>query len=329
MTEKRFMPLEIREGQDLGLVKGVAVRYGDTARIPTPAGTFHERIYPSAFGDLGNVDAILNVMHDRQRPVARTGGGGLALSNTQQALTLEAQLPDTQDGRDARVLLSRRILRGLSVEMLVKKDSVDPGSRLRTIHQADLVGIGLVDRPAYGDSQAVLKRFETRAEDYDYEGEYEYENDEFDSSEGGIYKRRIRPGAFTNSIKDAAQEITLSVGRNPTGASVLGSKLNETLDLLDDDDALRVRLRQAPDTQAWRDLKAQADAGMALYLTPLIRALANGDGVEIIDERQDRPQAKVRVYSNLTLYGLSLAVRQPKGAHSKGEVRQSWQLEIP
>ena len=330
MTEKRFIPLEIREGQDMGLVKGIAVRYGDLARIPTPGGTFHERIDAGAFGNIGEADAILNVQHDRSRPLARTGGGGLALSDSPQFLAVEVQLPDTRDGHDARVLLSKRVLRGLSVEMLVKKDDVDRASRTRTIRQADLVGLGLVDRPAYGDSVAVLKRFEIRADGYDFEGDYEYDFDEFDSSDGDqVYKRRILPGAFTNSLKDAAQEITLSLGRNPTGASVLGSKQAGTLELVDTDKALQVRLPKAPDTQAWRDLKAQRDAGMPLYITPLIRPLKNGEGVDEVDERAERPQAKVRVYSNVTLYGLSLAVRQPKGAHSKGEVRQSWLLEIP
>ncbi len=45
-------------------------------------------------------DVVLNRQHQRTAPLARTGGGGLALTDTPTELRLAATLADTQDGRD-------------------------------------------------------------------------------------------------------------------------------------------------------------------------------------------------------------------------------------
>ena len=71
---------EIRhEGRTLS---GVAMRYGSIAKLPWGP----ERFAPAAFGDVKAADVILNFQHDRSRPLARTGGGGLLLTDTPEAL---------------------------------------------------------------------------------------------------------------------------------------------------------------------------------------------------------------------------------------------------
>ena len=150
-TERRFARVEFRE-DGAGEIAGTAVRYGDEARILN----FRERFDPGAFGEIG--DVILNLHHDRSRPLARTGGG-LAFDDSAESLSLRAELPETGDGRDARELLRRGVLRGLSIEFEPVEE--DWSGDLRTIRKARLHGVALVDRPAYPESTAALaRRFE-------------------------------------------------------------------------------------------------------------------------------------------------------------------------
>ena len=71
--EFRFAALEVRAA-DGGQIEGIAMPYGREANI---AGVFHESVDAGAFGQIN--DVILNLMHDRREPLARTEGGGLDL----------------------------------------------------------------------------------------------------------------------------------------------------------------------------------------------------------------------------------------------------------
>ncbi len=147
LTEYRYAELRLA---DDGAIDGVVVRYGSEASVMD----FRERIEPGAFAF---DDVILNLHHDRTRPIARTDGGGLTLSDTKDALTARA-VPVGPDAKGALELVQKRVLRGFSVEMAVQSDRFEHG--VRVIDRAKLVGIGLVDRPAYSDSQAqIAKRF--------------------------------------------------------------------------------------------------------------------------------------------------------------------------
>ena len=145
-TEIRFAELNHDPAHPRRL-RGVVVRYGEPSLID---GRFYESVRAGAFGDVSKLDLVLNLQHERPRPLARTGGGGLTLRDTQEALTLEAILPTTQDANDALKLVRGNILRGLSVEMRRIQDSWTGDQR--TIHSAMLGGVGLVDSPAYASS---------------------------------------------------------------------------------------------------------------------------------------------------------------------------------
>lgn len=137
--ERRFV--EFRATSE-GVITGTAIRYGDEARI----GDFTERFEPGAlrFGDV-----MVNVMHQREKPVARTGAG-LSLVDTPTALEARIELPDTSYGREARELVTAGILRGLSIEFTNPRDVWE--GRARIVKEATLRAIGLVDMPAYPDS---------------------------------------------------------------------------------------------------------------------------------------------------------------------------------
>ena len=140
--EYRFCELR-REGRTL---EGKAIAYGDTARI----GARSERFLPGAFGaDVGGLDVLLNVQHDRARPLARTGGG-LVLTDTAAALEVRAELPATREADDALELVGAKILRGFSLEFVALRERMEGPTRVIT--SARLAGLAIVDRPAYQQS---------------------------------------------------------------------------------------------------------------------------------------------------------------------------------
>ena len=84
MNEPEIRFCELRaEGRTL---QGEALVYGDVAEFPWG----RERVEPGAFGEVG--DVILNRQHDRQTPIARTGGGGLSVIDSPEALRIRADL---------------------------------------------------------------------------------------------------------------------------------------------------------------------------------------------------------------------------------------------
>ena len=73
-------------------------------------------------------DVILNVQHDRGRPIARTGGGGLELLDNSIELGIRATIPETRDGDDALKLVNKRILRGSVGRVSTGRSSGEKGS---------------------------------------------------------------------------------------------------------------------------------------------------------------------------------------------------------
>ena len=135
---------EIRWGgelrQDGNVLTGRLITYGEVSE------TFQERFLPGCFGDVGRLDVILNVMHDRGRPIARTGAG-LVLTDSPQSLDMRAELPNTQEARDTHEMVRAGILRGLSVEFLATREDYTAG--IRSISHALLGAFGVVDSAAY------------------------------------------------------------------------------------------------------------------------------------------------------------------------------------
>ena len=144
--ERRFQ--EFRAEGDT--VSGPLLVYGDEARF----GDWRERFEPGAL-HIGN-DVIANLQHDRSRPVARTGAG-LSLKSDDQAVRASITWPNTSYAREARELVDAKIVRGFSVEFRAVKEAWE--GKTRVIREAVLLGLGLVDRPAYPAS-VIAERFE-------------------------------------------------------------------------------------------------------------------------------------------------------------------------
>ena len=130
-------------------ISGVAIKYGDVATL----GFGTEQVRKGAFGsDVEGQDIILNLMHDRLRPLARSNGGGLSLRDEDDGLYFEAVLPKTLTvAQETFTLISENILRGASTEFQALEEERDEKGQ-RIITKAALSAISIVDRPAYGES---------------------------------------------------------------------------------------------------------------------------------------------------------------------------------
>ena len=138
-----------REGR---VLEGTALVYGDVARV----GSRPERFEAGALGaDVGSLDILLNVQHDRARALARTGGGGLVLTDTPEALEVRAELAQTRESDDCLALVEAGVLRGLSLEFVSLREHREGTTRVIT--RARLVGVAVVDRPAYKASTVAAR----------------------------------------------------------------------------------------------------------------------------------------------------------------------------
>ena len=150
--EYRFCEFR-REGRKLS---GKGIVYGDVARIGNRA----ERFLPGAFGDVSKLDILLNASHDRSRPLARSDGGGLTLTDSATALDVVAELAQTRESEDTLALVEAGVLRGFSIEFVPIEERIE--GRRESLVKARLSGLAVVDRPAYGAS-TVSARAEAEA----------------------------------------------------------------------------------------------------------------------------------------------------------------------
>jgi hypothetical protein len=107
METRQFVSdLEIRETSDGMLLEGYAARFNEPSE-PLP---FREKIAPGAFrlSLRSRSDVKLLWNHDASTVLGSTRAGTLRLYEDEQGLRVSADLPDTQAGRDAKILIQRR-----------------------------------------------------------------------------------------------------------------------------------------------------------------------------------------------------------------------------
>lgn len=252
-VERRYA--ELRQGPGRTL-EGVAVRYGDTARLPWG----EERIEPGAFAPIG--DVILNASHDRAAPLARTGAG-LTLGDTVERLAISAELPVTQAADDILALVRAGVMRGLSIEFRAVAERFEGG--VRVIERAVLSGIGVVDTPAYPQSEVEARRRHGEWRTW-VRGGIRYGVEAHCECLGGECNRVLfRPRALGPT--DGGDVLALT-GR---ASEAVGSTRGGTLRLRNTDDALEWELdRAGHDTAAGQTLHDLARAKVPVYGRPLI-----------------------------------------------------------
>ena len=303
MFEKRFS--EIRaDGRTL---IGTAIHYGEAS----PIGGFKERFEPGAFGLVSDLDVILNVQHDRRRPLARTGGGGLVLTDSRDSLRWTAKLPQTRDSDDALSLVRSGVLRGSSIEFKAVNESWS-GS-MRTITQAFLGGLAVVDQPAHQGSD-VEARHEIRRRGRGVSGSFRYTQTRTTRDRGRRRKVRVKPGAFDYALQADDREIQLILGREYS--KPLASKLGGTLKLQNTSAALIFEVDRLPATTYVEDLRAAMASGAAvfgvdaLYRIPPASRVPNA--IERIPE-PGNPEVEIEVINDALLTALAIVSRPPRG----------------
>ena len=149
-TRQITADLEVRETGEGMFLEGYAARFNEFSE-PLP---FREKIAPGAFKrslqSRNDVKLLWN--HDSSMVLGSTRSGTLRLYEDSQGLRVEAQLPDTQAGRDARTLIQRGDVTGFSFGFTVPQggDSWNEDGSERTLNSVRLFEVSTgVAFPAY------------------------------------------------------------------------------------------------------------------------------------------------------------------------------------
>jgi HK97 family phage prohead protease len=149
-TRINVVNFEIREDAEGGMTfTGYAAVFNSNSE-PLP---FTERIAPGAFrGSLKNRNDIkLLWNHDTGAVLGSTRAKTLKLTEDARGLYVEAQLPNTTLGRDARELIKRGDVDSMSFGFTVARDgeSWSDDGRERTLRKINLHEVSIVAFPAY------------------------------------------------------------------------------------------------------------------------------------------------------------------------------------
>ena len=138
MVEHRLSPEFRVQGRTLS---GRALVYGDVSP------DFRERFEPGAFGAVGTIP--VNLQHDKSLVVAPSA----ILTDSPRELRVRADLPE---GSAALALVKRGALSGFSIEFHARAERREAG--IRIVERAELTGLALVDRGAYPQSTAEIRK---------------------------------------------------------------------------------------------------------------------------------------------------------------------------
>ena len=138
MTEHRLAQEFRVSGRTL---TGAAMRYGDISP------DFRERFLPGSFGEVRAID--LNLQHDPDLIVVRDA----MLTDGPRELRVRAELPA---GCGALELVKRGALSGFSIEFHSTAERRESG--VRVVERAELTGLALVDRGAYPEAKAEIRK---------------------------------------------------------------------------------------------------------------------------------------------------------------------------
>jgi len=140
---------EIRETDEGMRFSGYAAVFNSDSE-PLP---FTERIAPGAFrGSLRNRNDIkLLWNHETASVLGSTRAGTLKLTENERGLYVEADLPNTSVGRDARELISRGDVDSMSFGFTVARggDEWSADGSVRTLNKINLHEVSIVAFPAY------------------------------------------------------------------------------------------------------------------------------------------------------------------------------------
>ena len=310
-TETRFSELRSEDRQLIATI----VSYGDVAVV----GGQPEMFAVGAFGpDVATRDVILNSMHQRTVPLARVGAG-LELRDASDALRMTATLPDTPTANEVLTLVRTGVLRGVSLEFQSKRERLDE-SGTRIIESAEIVGVGVVDRPAYPAS-VVEARAEIRQDGDTLIAIFPFNQPLTTRDRGTVRKAQWQPDSWRFALEDLEREISLNLGKFETSTQ-LASRKGGTLRLQPTADELRMEADINRAVSYADDFMKNLESGNVFYsLTPR-QSIPPAERVKIpyrdIPE-PGNPSVKIRVFEETILHGFY--IRRTGGL---GQLQTRW-----
>lgn len=163
------LPLEFRAAADddgIGRLEGFAAVYGEMSE---DLGGFREVIMPGAFDsalDRVDLDVVARVEHSPHGLIGRTSSGTLTLELREAGLWYGLDLPDTQVGRDTRVLVERGDIHQSSFAFHLaddgdRRERQADGSWIRYVERVEqLVDVAPVTFPAYAQTVVEARTLE-------------------------------------------------------------------------------------------------------------------------------------------------------------------------
>ena len=262
-------------------------------------------------------------MHQRTVPLTRTGtgtGSGMVIHDDPDALRMTAVLPDTPTANEVLTLVREKVLRGVSMEMIVTREHFDEqGTRI--IDSADIVGVGVVDRPAYKHS-TVEARAELRQNGNMLVATFPFNTPLTVRDRNVVRKNSWQPSSWRFALEDLSREISLNLGKFETGTQ-LASRKGKTLRLNSTPQQLELEADINRSVSYANNFMENLEAGNVFYsLTPR-QSIPPVERVKIpyrdIPE-PGNPSVKIRVFEDTILHGFY--IRRTGGL---GKLQTRWE----
>jgi hypothetical protein len=158
-VELRVMEVRAAEGERR--IEGYAATFNDV----TDLGYFREQIAVGAF-DGHLADDVRLLINHTGVPLARTTNGTLRLSVDETGLRYEAQLADTQEGRDLYTLIKRGDISQSSFAFSIEEETWDNKANLRTVNKVGrLYDVSPVTYPAYATTTVAARNAAAAAQE--------------------------------------------------------------------------------------------------------------------------------------------------------------------
>ena len=237
----------------------------------------------------------VNLQHAQQsaRRIATVGDGLLTFRDTEAALYADLRLPDTPIGREAATGVRDGKLTGWSTEYMVLIE--EHQGRVNTVYRAMMVGLGLVDVPAYPGGLVSMRRGGG--------GRFWYGRERTVRDRGRQRKEAYRPGAFRRGLQDG-RDVVLYLRETRRGG--VASTAAGSLVLNDTADYLEFQVEEFGTTEAARDFVALAEAeALDFGVVPLIQVPDYPDAF-VDREEEGNPGVVVREYQDVILNGLMI-----------------------
>jgi len=160
--------IEYREDDDKPVVGGYVVRW---EKLSEEMFGFREKVSKGAFlKSLSEMRVLSFWNHNSDMVLGNTENGSLVLQEDERGLKFELTLPETSVGKDARALIKRGDVKGMSFGFRTLReqwDESDPKKVVRTLLEVRLYEVSPTPMPAYPQSSVAARSIEDVRNSYE------------------------------------------------------------------------------------------------------------------------------------------------------------------